>query len=340
MSNLSEEVYLKKYLKYKKKYMLALEEMKGGVLEEMKGGTIEEMKGGALDEKTKIYFVCEETFKSIQAARPTTTNPSKCFEERLKKPHISLILEKSMTGGWNLTTFDEKKKKVKVIANKPFLGGLKFGIKQKIKQGTNETEIIEESFNAGHAESQLKEYRNYILDCLKHANPRKEEVINKVFYLFVKENTIEYIGELTPSSQVGGADPKYIFCDEGGLKSLQQHYGKLEKDILVNVDTSCIEDIVKHPKETGDKNKYGILKIGEEFIIIDETPIKFDTPKKIKFGYGEEKGKTLFSRKNVLEQKKSIDALPDQITTIISLLGSYKINHAIEYTEKYIKLKQ
>ncbi len=338
MSLNSEEIYREKYLKYKKKYTLALENMEGGV----------ELK---LSEKTKIYFVAEKTFHALMGARRESINPEKCFNERLVKPYMSLLLEKSVMSGWNLIRADKKKAYIEL--NKPFLGGLKFGIEQKYKQENDKTEIIEESFNDKYAETQLQNYAPYILNCFNYAN-RSSSKLTEIYYLYVQDNKVSYKGKLEQgqgTAQRGGADPNYIFCNESVFDSLKYHYGNFSsRELLIN--TSCIEDIVQFPavfntsKKTYEPINYGIVKIGDTTCKFKGDP-SFDlsflwaddqttNEKQQKFGYkavSEDKG--LFNKKTKLVYTKNDSMISQHIKKILLKLKKEQLDLNISKVIKY-----
>lgn len=328
MSLNSEEIYREKYLKYKKKYTLALEEMKGGAQI-------------TLSEKTKIYFVAKKTYDALKVARAESINPEKCFDERLVKPHMSLLLEKGLMGGWNLIRADKKKAYIEL--DKPFLGGLKFGIKQEYKPGSGLTDIIEKPFSNTHAEAQLTANAPYILNCFNYTNDvTNKNPLKEIYYLYVQDNKVDYKGQLG-QVQKGGADPKYIFCDESAYNSLVYHYGTLT-DKPTQVNTSCIEDIVKFPVNgTTATNKYEIVNIGDRgvktntgdryFQFEDKDDVSKETHRQ-QFGYKTELKKTGIINKTTKDVYiKDLNVIPYQAKKILEFLG---LKHVIKYDDKSI----
>ena len=277
MSLNSEEIYREKYLKYKKKYTLALENMEGG--------------GNPLTKNSTIYFVTKESYDKLILARADESNlltsilnrNDDCFLERLKK-FGGLVLTQGLID-ISLKTIDGKD--VNKVLDHPFLYGRKFGKKEKYKSTNDKTKVETESnFDGNFALNQLKESQPILLKCLQDIIIEKNKSVQtgakiisiptEVWYLHIYDKKISYNGKLDYvmlqidkiSEQLGGGNLSYIFCNPASYASICSYYGFNNSKTSVLLNTSCIIDAARYPIKEGDIPEFGILQEGKQNISI------------------------------------------------------------------------
>lgn len=257
MSYSSKEIYREKYLKYKKKYMSMLENMKGGY------------NNQPITDKATIYFCTEETYRRLQLARKDKLHTSffgedNCFIERFNRPSPSLMLC-NFLGNYTLKTTDGKN-----VIKKPnykFLYGREFGI-------VEEAEVLPKigvkklPFNSEYALKQLQDAQPILLDYLKELRENTTEIYYLHTYKNGNEKNVSYNGilEYYPlptfnnylrdpqlltkpnilSNQIGGANFKFYFCNDGASRAIEMFYGIINDSNPIIV-SECLNDIALDP---------------------------------------------------------------------------------------------
>ena len=277
MSLNSEEIYREKYLKYKKKYTLALENMEGG--------------GNPLTKDSIIYFVTKESYDKLILARTDRSNlitstfnrNDDCFLERLKK-FGGLVLTQGLID-ISLKTIDGKD--VNKVLDHPFLYGRKFGKKEKYKSTNDKTKVETESnFDVNFALNQLKESQPILLKCLQDIINEKNNnlptggkstfLAKEVWYLHISDKKISYNGKLeyamlqidNSSAQSGGGNLSYMFCNPASYAAICSYYGLNHSMTSVKLNASCIIDAARYPINEGDEPIFAILQEGKKNISV------------------------------------------------------------------------
>jgi hypothetical protein len=271
MSDLSEEVYREKYLKYKKKYITALENMKGGY------------NNQPLTADSTIYFCTQETYERLQQSGRDNTfleedqlhHKDECFIDRMMNPFKCLMIKDN-----KLKLIDGNDAK---IPNYPFLCGRKLGIKEedtlKMKGILNKVEthrIAEKPFDHDFAMMQLQDSEPIIKKLLSDINNNK--IIENVYFLHTYRgsdtkykkvsynNTLEHVSFPTidvylqglasnpqdlvldkkhsPAQQVGGFGPsKFYFCNPAATAAINQYYFINSNTTVDKINEKCLNDI-------------------------------------------------------------------------------------------------
>jgi hypothetical protein len=268
MSKLQDEIYREKYLKYKQKYLTALENMKGGFIDL------------PIEEKSKVIFCPKETYDRLQRSGRndelilTTFGGDNCFFERLKNPYQSLMLENNI-----LKKVGDREYQ---IPNYPILCGRKFGIKEEpidLQNLFDKTKIKESKFNNDFAMMQLKNAQPIIKKILENLN---KTTFSEVYLLhIINEKKVSYNGVLEyvafPSfsnyleqlkpQQKGGGDVYFYFCNSAASHSINEFYFKNSDSPVEIKNKKCLHDIAldtlarREPKIGYIKAKENIFKL-------------------------------------------------------------------------------
>jgi len=343
MNELPDEVYREKYLKYKKKYLTMLENMKGGLTNQ------------PLTQKSKVYFCVKETYESLQKSgrvdnlmiKGVDTN-DECFLERMKLPNVSLVLEDGklkVVGG-----------AVQNIPNYPFLYGRKFGIKEESNDKRNffgKTGIKELPFNNEFAIMQLKNAEPIIKKILENFN---NNFVNEVYFLHTTDKQVSYNGVLEYSEfpsfsqfvtnpnifnnndvQKGGmGDIIFYFCNPASSLAINSHYFK-NSDSPVKANEKCMNDIALDKLLDKDLPKFGYIKAKDDGLyILNDRNLSKTTRLVIPMKLGEKtdvntKKKwwssnkiTVYSEDNIREQLPSI--LNGDVLTLLGVRNDDEIS--------------
>ncbi len=342
MSDLLDKVYREKYLKYKKKYLIALENMKGG------------LKNQPLTSKSKIYFCNQETYERLQKSgrddnlmyKNLDTN-DECFLERLKAPNVSLMLENNelkVVGGT-----------IQYMPNYPILSGRRFGIKEEKTDKKNllgKSGIKELSFDYDFAMMQLKDAQPIIKETLDKLN---KQITEKIYFLHTNDKDVSYNGvlEYSPfpsfndflkdpnlfnkSDQKGGmGDTIFYFCNPAATDAINTHYFK-NSDSPALANEKCICDIALD-KLASQTPKFGYVKAKDDSMyILDERSLSskntrliihvklgeevIDNPKK---GFWFSSKVTKYSEDNIRKQLSTI--LSGNILTLLGVTNDSEIS--------------
>lgn len=325
MSDLLDKIYREKYLKYKKKYLIALENMKGG------------LKNQPLTSKSKIYFCNEETYERLQKSgrddnlmyKNLDTN-DECFLERLKAPNVSLMLENNelkVVGGT-----------IQYMPNYPIFSGRRFGIREEATDKKNllgKLGIKELSFEHEFAMMQLKDAEPIIKKTLVNLN---NPTTDKIYFLHTTEKNVSYNGVLEYSpfpsfneflkepnlfnknDQKGGmGDILFYFCNPAATQAINTHYfNKSETPVLAN--EKCICDIALD-KLASETPKFGYVKTKDDsmYILSERNLLSRNTRVHIHVKLGEEvtdnPKKSFWSSSKV--KNYSEDNIRKQLSTIL-----------------------
>jgi hypothetical protein len=331
-----EEIYRQKYLKYKKKYLTALENMTGGAYV-------------SIQKNSTIYFCLEETYNRLKKSDRENglikgiIGGDNCFIERLSMPLMSLVLSKSTLGNWELKTIDGKECK---FPNYPFLCGRKLGIlfeKKEVKGenksffskfSSDEPKIIELPFNASLALKQIQEFQPFILKKLNEINNIDS---GTVYYLHTYGNivsfndileykafptTLQYSENsnvLTNEEQQGGGGAKYYICNNAAAQAIEKHYKNI---ILVDnkyqaIVTDCLDDIALDSLSQIE-SQFGMLDELATVIYVRKTTTRTNTklerkslPNSMVFGQKTEPGKQV--EKKPFDEKIAFNQFDDII---------------------------
>jgi len=272
MSYSSEEIYREKYLKYKKKYITALENMKGG------------LENQPITKDSTIYFCPEGIYNDIK--RNVTdvkfNGITNCFIEKLntKFNGPSLVLANTgLFGGFSLKT--TMGKEVEKVPNYPFLSGRQFGINER--KGTQE-------FDQTWAMEQLKDQVPFLKFNLRKNNSNNSN--SDVYMIHVDKNkkisfngvlehtpltTLESAIESLPSLK-GGGKAMFYFCNPASSLSVNKQYGIPDKPIKV---TKCFTQTLEDKLEDTSEPRYGTLEeLSKEIVVKNGDSItKIDTKK-------------------------------------------------------------
>lgn len=329
MSNLSEEVYREKYLKYKQKYLTALENMKGGLSNE------------PFTIKSKVYFCINNTYnRLLKSGRDNGLSANdNCFLERMKIPNMSLVLEDNklkVVGG-----------KEQNIPNYPFLFGRKFGIMEESngqKSFLDKTGIKELPFDNEFALMQLKNAEPIIKKILQNIN--NDDNINEVYFLHITDKQVSFNGVLTYSPfpsvidylrepslfdkkvQSGGGNTIFYFCNKSAADSINTYYFKKSDITEVKINPDCLIDIALD--DFNDKQKpiiaYAHLHNNSIYFVKNRN-----TPKDKYIRYpiphlgGESKFSTKKTDENVIRTQISNNILVGNILTVFEVRHASKI---------------
>ena len=341
-----EEIYRQKYLKYKKKYLTALENMTGGAENE------------PIRVDSTIYFCLEKTYNRLQISGRKNglikgrIGGDNCFIERLSMPLMSLVLSKSLTGNWELKTIDGKECN---FLNYPFLCGRKFGMvevetapAQGLKEKTKALFASSGTFNAALALKQIQEFQPLILKKLLEINQIGKQEQEKVYYLHTYGSNVSFNGileykafptthayslnptVLTQEGQQGGGGAKYYICNNEAAQAIETHYKNINLDntSFQAIVTDCLDDIALDDLvENSIEPQFGMLDELATTIYVRKTTTRRNAqlerkvlPDGMVFGQKTETVTNLFKKQ---VEKKSFDeqiAL-DQFEQIIQTLG-------------------
>ncbi len=329
-----EEIYRQKYLKYKKKYLTALENMTGGA------------DDVPIRADSTIYFCLEKTYNRLKISGRENglikgrIGGDSCFIERLSMPLLSLVLSKSLTGNWELKIIDGKECK---FPNYPFLCGRKLGISEKkgekvekksilSKFSSDEPKIIELPFNAALALKQIKEFQPLILKKLLDINLISgDNQPSEVYYLHTYGNNVSFNGilhyeafpttkqyasdpnVLTQGGQQGGGGAKYYICNNEAAQAIETHYKNIRKDgtNFQATVTDCLDDIALDDIVDNEvKPEFGLLDELATAIYVRKQSNRTGAsdrkilPNNMVFGQKTEPGTNLLGKK---VEKKSFD---------------------------------
>ena len=276
-----EEVYREKYLKYKKKYLTALENMTGGV------------ENHPIQADSTIYFCLKKTYDRLKLSGRDNSlikgriSGDNCFIERLSMPLMSLVLSKSMTQNWEFKTIDGKEAE---YLNYPFFHGRNFG---KVYEETKATPqgLLQKtkammqftsngSFNSILALKQIKDFQPLILQKLREINPNNANDTD-VYYLHTYSNNVSYNGVLkyvsypttqqyidnpsvlTEEIQQGGGNSKYYICNNSAALAIETHYKNtsMNSTEFQATVTNCLEDIaLDNLESTGTEPQFATIE--------------------------------------------------------------------------------
>jgi hypothetical protein len=260
MSYSSEEIYREKYLKYKKKYITALENMKGG------------LENQPITKESTIYFCAKEIYDNVK--RNVTDDKFKgiddCFIEKLNTNANgpSLVLANTgLFGGFSLKT--TKGKEVEKVPNYPFLSGRQFGINEH--KGTQE-------FDQAWAMDQLKDQEPFLKFnlCKNNGNNANSDVY--IIHVDKNKKNISFNGVLvhTPLTTLksaieslpslkGGGKAMFYFCNPASSLSVNKRYGIPDKPIKV---TKCFTQTLEDKLEDTSDPRYGTLEeLSKEIVV-------------------------------------------------------------------------
>ena len=361
-----EQIYRQKYLKYKKKYLTALENMTGGADPKL------------IQENSTIYFCLKDTYDRLQASGRDNglikgkIGGDSCFIERLSMPFMSLVLSKPTVGNWELKTIDGKECK---FPNYPFLCGRKLGIIEGETAPATNLGLFDRTkayltksgtFTPSLALKQIQEFQPFILKKLNEINNSNS---GTVYYLHTYGNNVSYNGELkylafpttqayadnpkilTEEVQQGGGGAKYYICNKQAAEAIEKHY-KNTSSVNGNfqaIVTDCLDDIALDKLDTnGAQSEFGMIdELATEIYIrkTDGRTGKFgreNLPNGMVFGQktepGEKVEKKSFDEKTALGQfDQIINALGwNKEKTSKYPISIYKLTSSLEIT-RYIK---
>jgi hypothetical protein len=234
MSYSSEEIYREKYLKYKKKYITALENMKGGV--------------GEITPKSVLYICPDTIYKTVEKNKSKYGKKNKCYTELFNSVSYgpSLVLTPSTFGsGYSLkTTLGDNI----MDAPNPVLFKNKFGI--VVKSGDKGK--MEEVFDENRAKTQLKEADTLLSLCLRRLNPTN---VNSSAHLIVVNNDeISLLGKLMDFADIqqGGGDATFYILNKAAVQRVNEQYGEsyLTKPLTIK-SANCFADILLSKSDEG-----------------------------------------------------------------------------------------
>lgn len=296
MSYSSEEIYREKYLKYKKKYITALENMKGGE--------------GKMTPKSVLY-ICPDTIYNSVEQNKSKYGKNKCYTELFnsvsKGP--SLVLTPSTFGSsYSLkTTLGAN---IMDVPN-PVLFKNKFGI--VVKQ-VGDKGKPEEVFDENTAKTQLKEADALLSLYLRVLNPSNTN--SSAHLIVVNNDEILLLGKLMdlPDTQQGGGDAVFYILNEAAVQRVNEQYGNsyLTKPLTIK-SANCFADILLSKRDDGllPNPAYATIPANQKTMSIFRLDVHGDlepTTHTFEFSFGGEKKfyGTIFDDMKAKDQIKSI----------------------------------
>jgi hypothetical protein len=304
MSYSSEEIYREKYLKYKKKYITALENMKGGL--------------GTMTKNSVLYICPDKIYNSVEKNK-SKYGKNKCYTELFNSVSNgpSLVLTPSTFGsGYSLkTTLGDNI----MDAPNPVLFKNKFGI--VVKSGDKGK--TEEVFDENRAKTQLKEADTLLSLYLRLLNP--SNVNSSAHLIVVNNDEILLLGKLSDLvvTQQGGGDATFYILNEAAVQRVNEQYGDsyLTKPLTIK-SANCFADILLSKRDGGllPNPAYATIPANQKTMSIfrlDEQGDLDPTTHTFEFSFGGEKSKFYGTIFDDAIAKDQINAIKEKLKTRI-----------------------